>query len=242
MTIFVQEEDPGVPRPWGDEWRIPSSGECYCIHPDLHTWVYRGNANIEGMGCVQASGANFYGPILRADSLATPFALSSTTGRINTTDAYLDGIKIALSSDITEVTSEIYTHLQNKVKDSMMASVSKGADSICMVMGTLPFGDDGIRTSIGDFTTRHIPKPKFEDGTEPSDDLTFWFYWQDSVYAQSALTIFRSETFIHCDMYSSRDVNASCVSEYVAFGYFPNINYYVTYNGVDLNYVCFGIR
>lgn len=233
--IYIQEAEPGTPT-FGDEWRVLSTGLCYQYGS---SWKLRGDAAQQNLGILLKSGGEIGSSGINWASIVPWIRI--TTGDITTSTAFLDGKQLLTTSDITSENTDINSFIVSKVNAAMQTISATGNDSICVVTGTLPFSDDDPNTDPTRFTARIIPKPKFIDGTEPAEALTFCFYWQDgipfSTVEMDTLQIYQGVTETSA---LSRSIEASYYSIYHA--QFGPIQPYTSYQGLDLHYVCFGIR
>jgi hypothetical protein len=233
--IYIQEAEPGIPT-FGDEWRVPSTGLCYQYGS---SWTLRGDAARQNLGILLKSGGEIGSSGIDWASVVPWIRI--TAGAITTSTAFLDGKQLLTTSDITSENTDINSSIVSNVNAAMQTISATGNDSICVVTGTLPFSDDAPNIDPTQFTARIIPKPTFKDGTEPTDALTFCFYWQDgipySVVEMDPIAVYQgvSETSP-----LSRSIEASYYTIYHEA--MDPMQPYTSYQGLDLHYVCFGIR
>jgi hypothetical protein len=226
--IFIQEDMP-VGAIFGDQWRVPSTGMCWKLAPNLMAWGEEGNADTPYMGRLSSMGSNLLHAI---DDNGYTVGLDISNGVITTDTAFIEGVKVANANDLTGLSTDAYAYIKSKSEAMINSSRGKGNDNFCVTTGVLHFEDYGWDTA----PVQLIPKPTFKDGTQPSDELTFWAW--DRPLSHILYEDFSSVVIPVTE--SGRQIE-KCYATYTLDVGFPELPVTI-YAGQPLSYICFGIR
>lgn len=155
-VVYVQEEDPGAVG-FGNEWRVPSTGNCYVRNPSNSAWTYFGNANQVNGGFATKDGFTLTG------ALTGPTGWAPSSSPDFTTSLTIAGVNAATVNDLSALRKLVDASMDARIAEQMAVFTSAVS-----INDSFAFGQGIIVGSTYDDPIV-VPAPQFtSDGTTAS--------------------------------------------------------------------------